>query len=223
MAVGTCCTRSSTRSVSHPSAGPDDHAAGDREQEGRRNGGDGEAVGRDGADGEPVDQQRARVVQQALAFEDRQDAMRRPQLAEHGGCGDGVGRSDDGAERNRRRPRHRRDERAGDDGDGGGRESDREDDQARDRRPVVLEIPERRVVRRVEQDGGDEQRQRQLGGQRERRRRGTNASSAPPSARNTGYGAPTRRAPAARTTAATKRPRSCSSSLISPCQRKGSS
>src|SRR2546430_9171053 len=43
---------------------------------------------------------------------------------------------------------------------------------------------------------------------------GRNASSAPPSARNTGYGAPTRRAPAAKTTAATKRPRSCSSSLI---------
>jgi NAD(P)-dependent dehydrogenase (short-subunit alcohol dehydrogenase family) len=45
---------------------------------------------------------------------------------------------------------------------------------------------------------------------------GRNASSAPPSARKTGYGAPTRRAPLARITAATNRPRSCSSSLISP-------
>ena len=104
-----------------PERRADDHAAGHREEEGRRNAADGEAVGRDGADGEAVDQQRARVVQQAFAFEDRQEAMGRPQLAEHGRCGDGVGRSDDGAERNRRRPRHRRDERVGDDGDGGGR------------------------------------------------------------------------------------------------------
>ena len=158
--------------MSHPSAGPDDHAAGDREQEGRGNCCDGEAVRRDGSDGEAVDQKRARVVQQAFAFEDRQDAMRRPQRAEHGRRGDGVGWSDDGAERNRRRPWHRRDERVGDEGDGGGRESDREDDQAGDRRPVVLEISERRVVRRVEQDGRDEKRQRELGRQRERRRAG---------------------------------------------------
>ena len=95
--------------------------------------------------------------------------MRRSQLAENGGCGDGVGWRDHGAERNRRRPRHRRYERADDDGDGNGRESDREDDQARDRHPVVLEIPERRVVRRVEQYGGDEERQRKLGRERERR------------------------------------------------------
>ena len=96
--------------------------------------------------------------------------MRRSQLAEHGRCGDGVGWSDDGAERNRRRPRHRRDERAGDDGNGGGRESDRDDDQARHRRPVVPEVSERRVVRRVEQYGRDEERQRELGRERERRR-----------------------------------------------------
>src|SRR5688572_8749837 len=43
---------------------------------------------------------------------------------------------------------------------------------------------------------------------------GVKASNAPPRARKTGYGAPTRRAAAARTTAATKRIRSCSSSLI---------
>ena len=72
-------------------------AAGDREQKRRGDGADGEAVRGDGADGQAVDQECARVVQQALAFEDRQDAMRRPQLAEHGGCGDGVGWSDDGA------------------------------------------------------------------------------------------------------------------------------
>ena len=170
MAVGTCCTRSITRKDEPPERRARDHAAGHREQEGRRNRRDGEAVRRDGSDGEAVDQERARVIQQALAFEDRQDAMRRPQRAEHGGRGDGVGRSDDGAERNRRRPRHRRDERADDDGDRGGRESDREHDQARDRRPVVLEISQRRVVRRIEQHGRDEERQRKLGRERERRR-----------------------------------------------------
>ena len=99
--------------IHHPQGEPperrtDDHAAGHREQEGRGHCGDGEAIRRDGADGEAVDQERARVVQQALAFEDRQDAMRRPQRAEHGRRGDGVGWSDDGAERNRRRPWHRR-------------------------------------------------------------------------------------------------------------------
>ncbi len=45
---------------------------------------------------------------------------------------------------------------------------------------------------------------------------GRNASTPPPTARNTGYGAPTRRAAAARITAATKRPRSCSSPCMSP-------
>ena len=43
-------------------------------------------------------------------------------------------------------------------------------DQARDRRPVVPEISRRRVVGGVEQDGRDEQRQRQLGSNGERGR-----------------------------------------------------
>ena len=161
--------------IHHPQREPPerrtgDDAAGDREQEGRGNGADGEAVRRDGSDGQAVDQECARVIQQALAFEDRQDAMRRSQLAEHGGRGDGVGWSDDGAERNRRCPWHRRDERACDDGDGDGCESDREDHQPRDRRPIVLEVSQRRVVRRVEQYGCDEERQRKFGRKRERRR-----------------------------------------------------
>ena len=50
---------------------------------------------------------------------------------------------------------------------------------------------------------------------------GTKARNAPPSARNTGYGAPTRRAAAASSTAATNRTRSCSSSLI--CAPKATS
>ena len=80
-----------------PERRTDDDAAGDREQKRRGNGADGEAVCRHGADGQAVDQERARVIQQALAFEDGQDAMRRSQLAEHGGCGDGIGWSNHGA------------------------------------------------------------------------------------------------------------------------------
>ena len=206
--------------IHHPQCEPperraDGHAASHREDESGGDCGHGQPVRRDGSNSEAVDQQSTRVVQQALAFEDRQDAMRRSQLAEHSRCGDSVGWRDDGAERNRRRPGHRRHERVDDDGNGGGGESDREYDQARHRRPVVPEISERRVVRRVEQHGGDEKRQRELGRSVNDGATGTNASSAPPSARNTGYGAPTRRAPPARITAATNRPRSCSSSLIS--------
>ena len=114
MAVGTCCTRSISRKVSHPSAGPTTTLPATARRKVGATAADREAVRGDGADREAVNQERARVIQQALAFEDRQDAMRRPQLAEHGGCRNGVGWSDDSAQSNGRRPRHRRDERAGD-------------------------------------------------------------------------------------------------------------
>ena len=118
------------------------HAAGDREEEHRDNGGEREAVRGDGTHGQAVDQECARVVQQALAFKDRQEAMGRSQRSQHCRCSNGIRRCDDGSQRNRWRPRHRRDDRAGDDGDGDGGESDRADDEARDWRPVVLEIPQ---------------------------------------------------------------------------------
>ena len=170
MAVGTSRTRSFSRSDEPPERRSDHHAADHREQEGWRHRADGEAVGGDGANGEAIDQQRAGVVQQALALEDRQDAMRRPQLAQHRRCGRGIGWRDDGAERNRRRPWHAGHQRARHYGDGDGREAHGNDDQAGDRRPVVPEIPRRCVVRRVEQDRRDEERQRELGQNRERRR-----------------------------------------------------
>ncbi len=145
------------------------HAAGDREQKGRRNCTGRKTVCGNGSDSEAVDQECGRVVQQAFAFEDRQDAMRRSQWAKHGRCGDGVGWRDNGAERNRRSPWQRRDQCANDNSNGDGRESNRDNDQARDRRPVVPEVPERRVIRRIEQYGGDEERQRELGRERDRR------------------------------------------------------
>ena len=121
-----------------------------------------ERVHRDRANGEPVDQQRGGVVQQALAFEDRQDAMRRPELPQDRRRRRGVGRRDDGAERDRRRPRHRRHERADHPRDGDRRQADADDDEARHRRPVVPQIARRGVVGRVQQDRRDEERQRQL-------------------------------------------------------------
>ena len=162
------------RTIHHPQCDPPErrahyHATRDREQERRGNSRKGEPARRYGSDGKPVDQKCAGVIQQALALENRQDPMRGAQLAEYGRCGDGVWRSDDGTERNRRSPGHRRYERVGDEGDGCRCESDGKDDQTGDRGPVVPEIPERCVVRRVEQDGGDEERQRKLRGQGERR------------------------------------------------------
>jgi hypothetical protein len=140
-----------------------DHAAGDCEEKRRGHGANGEAVRGDGAYGEAVDEERARVIQQAFALEDCEEAMGRSQRAEHSSCGDGIRWGDHSAQRNRRGPRHRRDDRAGDDGDGNCCESDREYHESRDRRPIVLEVSQRRVVCRVEQYGRDEQRQRKLG------------------------------------------------------------
>ena len=170
MAVGTSLHTVDQPQDEPPERRTDDHAAGHGEQEGRRNRADGKAVGRDGSDGEAIDQQRAGVIQQALAFEDGQDAMRRSQLTQHGGCGRGVGWRDDGAERNRRRPWHGGHQRARHHGDGDGREAHGKDDQTGDRCPVVPEVSRRRVVGRVEQDGRDEERQGELGQDGERRR-----------------------------------------------------
>ena len=58
-----------------------------------------------GADRDAVDQQRAGVVEQALAFEDREHAVGQLDLAQDRGCGRRIGRRDDGAERDRGRPR----------------------------------------------------------------------------------------------------------------------
>ena len=133
---------------------------------------DGKGVDGDRADREAVDQQRAGVVQQALAFENRQDALGRPQLSQHGGGRRGVGWRDDGAERYGRGPWHGRHQRTGHRRDSDGGQADSHHDQAGDREPVVPEVPRRCIVRRVEQDGGHEKRQCQLGQHGKRRRTG---------------------------------------------------
>ena len=191
-----------------------DEAAGDREEKCRSDVANREGIRRDGANRQPVNQQRGRVVQQAFAFEHREDAVRQSQLAQHGGCRDRIWWRDHRAQRDRRRPRHRRHNPACDDGDGGRRQTDGDDDQPRDRRPVVPEIPERRVVRRVEQDGRDEERECELGRERERRCDRKEREQRPAEREEHRIrGADAARA-AASITAATKRPRSCSSSPI---------
>ena len=163
-----------THTVGQPQHEPperraDNHAADHSEQEGWRNRSDGEPVGGDGSDSEAINQQRAGVIQKTLAFEDCQQAMRRSQVAEHGRCRRGVGWCDDGAQRNRRRPRHGGHQRARHHGDGDSREAHGDNDQTRDRCPVVPEVSRRCVIRRVEQYGCHEQRQRELGQHGERR------------------------------------------------------
>ena len=151
-----------------PEQWADDDAASDSEEKGRGRIGDGEAIRPDGAHGQAVNQECARIVQQTFAFKNRQEAMGRAHRAEDGGCGDRIWRSHHCTERNSRRPRHRRDDGAGNHGDSDGGESDREYDEPGDRRPVVFQISQRCVVRRVEQNRGDEQREGKFGRKNER-------------------------------------------------------
>ena len=140
----------------------DDDAADDRQQEHRGHGGDREAVGQGRAHGQPVDEKRARVVQQALAFEDGQEAMRRAQRTQHRRGGDRVRGRHDRPENDCGGPRQTRNEGAGHDRHGDRRERHGEHHQPGHRQPVVLEIPERSVEGRVEQHWRHEERQRQL-------------------------------------------------------------
>ena len=123
-----------------PKSGTDDQAAGDGEEEGRRNIADCESVRGNGSYGKAVDEERARVIQKALTFEDGKEAVWRPQRAEHGGCRNGVRWRNHGAQGNGWCPRHGWNQGAGNERNRDGGESDREDHQAADWRPVVFEI-----------------------------------------------------------------------------------
>ena len=67
-----------------------------------------ERAGDDRRDGDAVGDQRRRVVDQALALEDRDDPARDAEPAQDRGRRHGVGRRDDGAQGERRRPLQRR-------------------------------------------------------------------------------------------------------------------
>ena len=122
------------------------------------------------ADGEAVDQERARIVEEALALEDHEQSMRRTELLEHGGRGRRVRGCDDRAERDRDSPGHVGHEQAGHDRDDDDGQRDGADGEAGDRPPVRSEVARRRIERGVQQHGRDEEGERELGVQDERRR-----------------------------------------------------
>ena len=71
--------------------GPRDDAPDDDQEKRGRQSPHRERVHRDGSDRHAVDQQGARVVQKAFAFEDRQDAMGRPELPQDRRCRGRIG------------------------------------------------------------------------------------------------------------------------------------
>jgi hypothetical protein len=121
---------------------------------------------RGGSDGDAIDQQRAGVVEQALAFEDLENTIGQIDLAQDRRRRRRVGRRHDGAKRDRRRPRHVRQQPVDQHRYRGGGETYRDEYQRRDRQPVVAEVAHRGVECGVQQDRGHEQRQRQIGLQR---------------------------------------------------------
>ncbi len=171
-AVATSWMRALTAS-GRPREHQPEHDAAQRDHEQRRQHAPaGHEAGDRGADREAVDEQRARVVEEALSLEDHEQPVRRAELLEHRGGGRRVRRRDDGAERDRGRPRHVGDEQARDDGDDGDRERDGAEGEARDRAPVRAQVARRGVERGVDQHGRDEQRERELGIEHERRHAG---------------------------------------------------
>ena len=93
---------------------------------------------RDGRQRRRVDHERGGVVEQAFAVDDRDDVTRQPKALEHGDRRQLVGRRDDGAENERRGPRHARDDRVREDGDRGCRH---EDEPERERRDLTAVLP----------------------------------------------------------------------------------
>ena len=96
---------------------PDRHADDRVEHEAPAGLGQREAAADHGGDGELVGDERGRVVEQRLALDDRQIAPRRAHARGDGRRRDRVGGRHDGAEHERRLPRHAVDDLVGDDGD----------------------------------------------------------------------------------------------------------
>ena len=121
---------------------------------------------RGGADRDPIDQERAGVIEQALAFQDFEDPVRQVDLAQDSGGRGGIRWRNDGTECDRSRPRHLRDQPMRQHGDDGCGNADGKQHQRRDRHPIVAEIAQRSVVGGIEQYRCDEQRQCESGLQR---------------------------------------------------------
>jgi hypothetical protein len=145
--------------VHQPAHGePDDHTSDRREHEHPDAAQHGRAGAGRGSDEHPEQRQRRRVVDQALATEDRHHPARQVQPAADGQRGDGVRRRDHGAQHQARGQRQARDQPRGDDSDDDGGERHQAHGEQPDR-PLVGPDPEvGRVERgRVQQRGQHEQ------------------------------------------------------------------
>lgn len=148
-----------------------DDAADQRQRHGRRDLAPCQMLGGDRADGDAIDQERGRVVEQALALQNLDHAVRQLHLAQDRDRGGRVRRGHDGAERNRGGPGHVRHQPVRDVGHSGRGQADGGDDQGGDRNPIVAEIAQRGVEGGIEQDRCDKKSQCQVGLQRPGRAR----------------------------------------------------
>ena len=139
-------------------------------REGARHGGD---------DGGAIQHQCGGVVDQALPFEDRHDAMRDAKPPGDGRGRDRVGRGDDGAEDERRGPAEARHECVRHGGDGGRRGQHQPDREERDGPEVRLEVAERGEVRRRPENGRQEDQEDDVGTEPHGRDAGHDAEEQP--------------------------------------------
>ena len=149
-----------------------DEASDDHERESGHGRGRGHRLAHRDRDRDAIDEQRGRVVEQALAFEDLRETMRQPGMLQNRGRCRGIGRRDDGPEREGRGPRQRRHQPLDHARDRDRRDRHRGDDQRGDRDPVLAQVASRRVVGRVEQHRCDEQCQSELRVERDVRHAG---------------------------------------------------
>lgn len=119
----------------------DDDGDAEREEElpGHAPGGHLLSPGLPGRDGSGEEHERGRVVEEALALEDRDDAVV-DAGASGDGDGDGVGGAEDGAERDRPGQGDGRDEGVDDDADDEGGDDDEPDGEARDAAQLAAEV-----------------------------------------------------------------------------------
>ena len=168
-AVATSSIRRLTQIVARASTSPSTMLPTVTTSSSRHDAPAGDRPGGRGADREPVDQERAGVVEEALALEDDEQPVRRAELPEHRGRGRRVGRRDDGAERDGGGPRQLGHQPPGRHRDRRHGERHGDERQARDRTPILPQVPGRGVERRVEQHRRHEQCERELGVEHDRR------------------------------------------------------
>ncbi len=112
--------------------------------------------------GRPVRHQRRAVVDEALALDDRRHVPRHAEAPGDRGRRERIGRRDDGAERERRRPRQPSDRRVRGHRHGDRGEEHERDRAERDRAQVPAQVAQRGEVRRVEQQRRQEDEEDEL-------------------------------------------------------------